>query len=80
MCDLSATLLPNAGLESGTFCLHRTGGRGVMLLGRGWGVGWTRSFFTVVWRQAPPPSFRTTFPGVCEAEDTPLPAGVFHGQ
>lgn len=75
MCDLSATLLPNAGLGSGTFGLHRTGGRGVML----WGQGWTRSFFTVVWRQAPPPSFRTTFPGVCAAEDTPLPAGVFHG-
>lgn len=41
--------------------------------------GWTGSFLTVVWRQAPPPCFRTTFPGVCVAEDTPLPAGVFHG-
>lgn len=41
--------------------------------------GWTGSFLTVVWRQAPPPCFRTTFPGVCAAEDTPLPAGVFHG-
>lgn len=37
MCDLSATLLPNAGLGSGTFCLQRTGGRGVMLWG--WGGG-----------------------------------------
>lgn len=32
--DLSATLLPNAGLGSGTFSLHRAGGRGVMLWGR----------------------------------------------
>lgn len=33
--DLAATLLPNAGLGSGTFCLHRAGARGVMLWGRG---------------------------------------------
>lgn len=75
MGDLSATLLPNAGSGSGTFRLHWADGRGVMLQG-----GEGRNVFTseTVWRQVPPPCFRTAFPGVWPRTQL-FRAGVFHG-